>query len=241
MANLEFWNKVKQPPKSALKQIQAGRLKGMTDINPQWRIEAMTEHFGQIGIGWYYEVQKFWTEAGAGGELMAFVHIHLFTCFSQANQWSAPIVGIGGSALVAKESAGLRANDEGYKMALTDALSVAMKQLGVGSDIYMGRYDGSKYKEEEPPTNKVPPPNESAKTITRSEWDNLDGEEQKFLQGIADTVILGFESFDIETAVKALEDAKLDGDEKVAIWSRFDSKLRSAIKTYQAEKMKEGK
>ena len=79
MSNMEFWDKVKRPPTSALKQIKGGRLQGMTDINPQWRIEAMTEHFGQCGVGWYYEVQKFWTEAGYSGELMAFVHIHLFT------------------------------------------------------------------------------------------------------------------------------------------------------------------
>ena len=128
MSNMEFWDKVKRPPASALKQIQAGRLKGMTDINPQWRIEAMTEHFGQCGVGWYYEVQKFWTEAGYSGELMAFVHIHLFTRSTIAIEtktsilpttWSMPIVGVGGSALVAKESSGLRANDEAYKMALT--------------------------------------------------------------------------------------------------------------------------
>lgn len=79
---------------------------------------------------------------------------------------------------------------------------------------------------------KTPPPNESAKSVAGDVWDKLPDDEKKFLQGIADTVIMGYESFDIETAVKTLEEAKLDADEKVAIWSRFDSKLRSAIKTY---------
>jgi hypothetical protein len=147
MSNLDLWNKVKQPPVSALKQIQGGRLKGMTDINPQWRIEAMTEHFGPCGIGWHYEIVRLWTENGADGELMAFAHVHLFTHYK--GNTSEPIVGIGGSALVAKERDGLRANDEGYKMAVTDALSVAMKQLGFGADIYMGRFDGSEYKPEQ--------------------------------------------------------------------------------------------
>ena len=32
--------------KSALRQIEAGKLKGKTDINPQWRYKAMTEAFG---------------------------------------------------------------------------------------------------------------------------------------------------------------------------------------------------
>lgn len=147
--NMELWNKVKRPPATALKQIKAGRLSGMSDINPQWRLEVMTEHFGQCGTGWYYTVERTWTENGANGEVMAFVLIHLHTKTEQG--WSAPITGIGGSALVAKESSGLRANDEAYKMATTDALSVAMKQLGIAADIYMGLWDGSKYRDEDKP------------------------------------------------------------------------------------------
>jgi hypothetical protein len=147
MSNLYLWNKVKQPPVSALKQITGGRLRGMTDINPQWRIEAITEHFGQCGVGWHYEIVNLWTVSGADGELMAFAHVHLFT--HHEGNTSMPIVGVGGAALVAKEKDGLRANDEGYKMAVTDALSVAMKQLGFGADIYMGKFDGSKYKQEQ--------------------------------------------------------------------------------------------
>lgn len=159
MANMEIWNKVNKPPKTALRTINAGRLKGMSDINPQWRLQIMTDVFGQVGIGWYYEIVKTWTEQGASGELMAFVQVHLFTKTSDG--WSAPIAGIGGNGLVQKESSGLRANDEAYKMALTDALSVAMKQLGVASAIYEGLWDGSKYKDEpQPPKapNLQPPP-----------------------------------------------------------------------------------
>jgi len=146
MNNLEIWSRVSKPPAHALKQIGAGRLKGMTDVNPQWRIKAITESFGMAGVGWYYEIVKTWTEPGASGEVMAFVHIHLHV--KDGESWSMPIVGVGGSALIAKESSGLRANDEAYKMALTDALSVAMKQLGVASSIYEGLWDGSKYKDE---------------------------------------------------------------------------------------------
>jgi hypothetical protein len=47
--------------------------------------------------------------------------------------------------LVPLEAGGLYANDEAFKMAVTDALSVAMKMLGMGADIYAGLWDGSKY------------------------------------------------------------------------------------------------
>jgi hypothetical protein len=160
---MKTWEALSHPPPHALKTIGAGRLKGKTDINPQWRLQAMTEHFGQIGVGWYYDIVKLWTENGSNGELMCFVHIQLFTKLDNG-EWSMPIVGIGGSALVAKEASGLHANDEGYKMALTDALSVAMKQLGVASAIYEGLWDGTKYRE----IAKQLTPNEQKQTYKES-------------------------------------------------------------------------
>ena len=67
-----------------------------------------------------------------------------------------PIVGVGGNHLVTKEKAGLRNNDECWKMAVTDALSVALKMLGVAADIYAGRWDGSKFRDEEPADADTP-------------------------------------------------------------------------------------
>ena len=61
--------------------------------------------------------------------------------------------------LVEKEKAGLHFNDEAYKMAETDALSVAMKALGVGANIYSGMSDGSKY---------APKPQQQAETAKPS-------------------------------------------------------------------------
>ena len=43
MENLELYNKLKSVPQEYLKTIQAGRLKGMSDIKPQWRIQQLTE------------------------------------------------------------------------------------------------------------------------------------------------------------------------------------------------------
>ena len=144
--NMKIWNAVARPPKDALKQIVAGRLKGMTDIKPQWRYQALTEQFGPIGFGWTYETKRTWTEPGVDGEVMVFVEIDLFVQYG--GQWSKAIPGVGGSTLIAKERAGLHASDEAIKMATTDALSVSCKMLGVGADIYAGRWDGSKYKEQ---------------------------------------------------------------------------------------------
>ena len=138
--NLDVWNKVKQPPREALKTILGGRLKGKTDINPQWRYRIMTEVFGPCGKGWFYEIRKLWIEDGHNGQKFAFAQIDL-----NVKDWSHPIPGIGGSMLVVTETAGLHSNDEAFKMAVTDALSVAMKMIGIGADIYSGKWDGTKY------------------------------------------------------------------------------------------------
>lgn len=144
MENLGIYNKVKEVPKNAQKSIKAGRLKGMTDINPQWRIEKLTEVFGPAGIGWYTEEIKREFVNGANDEIMCFVDINLF--IKQDGEWSKPIYGTGGSTFVAKESKGLYTSDEVVKMAYTDAISVACKQLGFGADIYWNKSD-SKYQQ----------------------------------------------------------------------------------------------
>lgn len=142
---INIYNSLARPPKDALREIQAGKLKGKTDINPQWRYKAMTEKFGLVGLGWKYEVRRLWTEAGAGAERLAFAEVAVYV--KDGETWSEPIVGIGGSKLVQIEKGAAISNDEGYKMAVTDAFSTALKMLGVAADIYAGKWDGSKYKD----------------------------------------------------------------------------------------------
>lgn len=141
MENLDIYNKLRIVPESAKKPIQGGRLKGKTDINPMWRIKALTEQFGACGIGWYYKVTKQWLEP-CGNEVCAFVNIELY--IKVDGEWSQPIFGTGGNMLAQIEKSGVYVSDECFKMATTDALSVACKQLGVGADVYWEQ-DKTKY------------------------------------------------------------------------------------------------
>ena len=162
MENMQIWNNLKTPPNAALKKIKGGRLSGMTDISPQWRYQALTEQFGPCGIGWKYEIVNQWLEQGTEGQIVAFAAVNLY--IKVDGEWSDCIPGTGGSMFVAKEKAGLRTSDEAYKMATTDALSVACKIIGVGADVYLGNMDGSKYAKPPqtkqsgaPPLQKAPP------------------------------------------------------------------------------------
>ncbi|MDQ9023326.1 hypothetical protein RFI02_19710 [Acinetobacter sichuanensis] len=143
ITNLKTWNDVKQTPSNFLKKIEFGYLKGKSDINPQWRLMAMTQAFGPVGHGWTYRIVRTWSEAAPSGAVMCFAEVAVKTKFEGA--WGEEFSGIGGSEIVEIAKGQLKASDEGYKKAVTDALGVAFKAVGVAADVYLGNYDGSKY------------------------------------------------------------------------------------------------
>lgn len=140
--NLELYNLVRKVPENAQKEIKGGRLNGMTDINAQWRIEKLTQVFGPCGYGWKTKIVDMQLREGYNNEQKAFVVIELYVL--KDGKWSEPIMGIGGSTFVEKNNSGYYTNDECFKMAYTDAISVACKALGFGADIYWNTSD-SKY------------------------------------------------------------------------------------------------
>ena len=149
-SNLSIYESVREVPKEAKKEIEAGRLKGKHDINPMWRIKKLTEVFGPAGFGWYTEIVRTWTEASESGEMAVFVDINLFV--KKDGEWSRPIFGNGGNKLIANEKKYENGqtvyipylDDDAYKKAYTDAISVAAKALGVGADVYFEK-DKGKY------------------------------------------------------------------------------------------------
>lgn len=55
MDKMSIYNSAREVPKEAQKPITGGRLNGMTDISPMWRVKKMTELFGPAGIGWRFD------------------------------------------------------------------------------------------------------------------------------------------------------------------------------------------
>ncbi len=154
--NLKIYNQIKSVPDNAKKKIAGGRLKGMTDIKPMWRIEKLTEMFGVCGFGWKTNIKNKEIIEGANGEKIAIVDIDLYVKIG--DKWSEAIEGTGGSSLISKEKSGENiryyTSDECFKMAYTDALSVACKSLGMGADVYWG---DSKYNDKPKKDNDKTP------------------------------------------------------------------------------------
>lgn len=133
--NLQIWNKYRKVPKNALKAFDNGRFKG-TDINTMWRIKSLTEEFGVCGIGWYYDIIRIWNESVPEEKLiLTFAEIKLY--IKVAGEWSKGISGVGGNKMLSTTKDGrVKDNDEAVKMAVTDAIGVACRNLGFGADIY---------------------------------------------------------------------------------------------------------
>lgn len=142
--NMELYQRFRNCPQEAQKPITAGRLKGKTDINPMWRIKQLTEAFGPCGIGWVCPIVEKWIEDSTEtAEKIANVRVQLR--FKYNGEWSEPIDGVGGAMFVSQEKSGLYVDDDCFKKAYTDAISVACKSLGVAADIYFARDPDTKY------------------------------------------------------------------------------------------------
>jgi hypothetical protein len=217
--NLILYNKMRSVPVEACKKITAGRLNGFTDINPMWRIKMLTEQFGVCGIGWKIEIIRIWVEDGSNGERTANVHIKLFVKIE--GKWSEGIEGIGGSALVVKETAKMYTSDECFKMAYTDAISVACKMLGIGADVYFQK-DRTKYDQTETTATKNP---------TRMDVPEQKNPEQKYASEPPRL------TWTKEAVTSAIKGAKTITDLTTA-WNNSDAETQIKLKKQFSEKRK---
>jgi hypothetical protein len=138
--NRAIWDLCKTVPSEMCSPIEGGRLSGKTNIKPQWRIQKMTEIFGPVGTGWWYEIIEQKEMAVTDGQVLLFMKIDLYYLLSDAKV-SRPIPGVGCAFIIEKEKLGLHVSEYASKSALTDALGIAMKALGVGADVYDGTFE----------------------------------------------------------------------------------------------------
>ena len=130
---------IRRPPKWALQPITAGRLRGKSNINSQWRIDAMNQQYGPCGQGWSWRLTDI-TFQEIGPETICIARVEV------ATRDGAPVPGVGSAKIgVVEKKSGLRADDDAVKKATTDALSYALRFYGVAGDVYLGAWDDIKY------------------------------------------------------------------------------------------------
>lgn len=76
----------------------------------------------------------------------------------------------------------------------------------------------------------------SAKPITVDVFDKMDAKNQELIEDIAADIRMLINKDDMQGAIEYIDLQELDADSKTALWSRLDSKERSAIKKFSIGK-----
>jgi hypothetical protein len=142
MSNLELWEKVERTNPRHTKAITGKSYQG-TSPKPHYLVHKATEAFGPCGIGWGFTIVSERIEEGAGGDRMHIAHVRVWY------EWQGKrgeVEHIGGTQFSGIRSSGKPFTDEDApKKSVTDALVKALSMIGFAGDIFMGRYDDSKY------------------------------------------------------------------------------------------------
>lgn len=219
MEKMDLYNRFRAVPQEAQKEIKAGKLKGFTDINPMWRIKMLTEAFGPCGEGWYTQIADRWID-NVGDQFCVQIRINLYVKYGQ--EWSKPIEGIGGSMLYGKGVGEGAISDEAYKMAYTDALSIACKALGMAADIYYAK-DRTKYDAVQPQAVQFDPEPVATPPLEDQNIDNLFPQQQ-----MEDTVV-----DDLKNRIRACKDLPTMNQ----IWSDTKKLLMNRPEDFEAIKV----
>lgn len=145
MENLELWQAVERTPPDQTKEITGKSYRGNSP-KPHYLVWKATETFGPCGIGWGFTIEDERIEEGAGGEKM---HVARVKVWYKWNGERGEVEHIGGTQFSGKRKSGHDFTDEDApKKSVTDALVKALSMIGFAGDIFMGRYDDSKYVQE---------------------------------------------------------------------------------------------
>lgn len=136
----ELWDRLgKTDPKHTKGFKRAGGFSG-TAIKPIYSYRRMTEEYGPCGIGWGVGQPTFQTVAAPEGEVLVYCTVSIW----HGNRENL-VFGVGGDKAVGKNKYGIVTDDEAFKKSFTDAVTNALKLIGVGADVHMGLFEDNKY------------------------------------------------------------------------------------------------
>lgn len=140
--NLSLWHQVEKTPPAHVKAI-TGKAYSGTSPKPYYLVQKATETFGPCGIGWGFEIVSERVEDGAAGEKL---HIARVRVWYEWQGKRGTVEHVGGTPFAGTRASGKPFVDEDApKKSVTDALVKALSMIGFAGDIFMGRYDDSRY------------------------------------------------------------------------------------------------
>jgi hypothetical protein len=187
--NLRIWSQVEKTNPSHTKKVnQRG---GFTAISAAYQIKRATEVFGPIGEGWGYD-------AGIPIFQDALVIVPVTLWHGDRANVFGPMFG------GAEWKNGTRLDSDGPKKATTDALTKLLSQLGFNADVFMGRFDDSKYVAELEREFAVTISQDQADAL-RVEVEAVGGEAPRFLKLFGITTFEAMPADRLDEALAMLE------------------------------------
>lgn len=147
MENTTLWDSLAKTPPEQTKPITGKAYTG-TSPKPYWLVRRATETFGPCGIGWGFSIVEEKLLDGAMTEkgFPARIHMARVRVWYEWNNKRGEVEHVGQTEFCGVRKSGQPFTDEDApKKSVTDALTKALSMIGFAGDIFMGRYDDSKY------------------------------------------------------------------------------------------------
>ena len=133
--NLELWHKVEKTNPKYTKQANVGGNK-ITSIAPQYQIMNVTEQFGSYGKTWGFKnIELDYT-------LVPEFNLIVFKAIFFYPDGEFPTIN---SIKMFMDNAKLKIDDNFAKKLETDTLTKAISKLGFNADIFMGKFEDTRY------------------------------------------------------------------------------------------------
>lgn len=145
--NLSLWKQVEKTDPAHTKPITGKAYKGNSP-KPHFIVLKATEAFGPCGIGWGFEIVE---EKLLDGALLApgfyeRIHMARVRVWYEWNGKRGTVEHVGQTVFSGRRRDGNPFTDEDApKKSVTDGLIKALSMIGFAGDIFLGRYDDSKY------------------------------------------------------------------------------------------------
>ncbi len=143
--NMRLWNELEKTDPKFVKPITGKQYKGSSP-SPHWIRMRLTERFGPAGLGWGTTVLREQV-VQVGVKAVHYCTIRLWYVLDGQR---GEVEACGGTEIggVRKSSGEAWIDEDGSKKSLTDALVKAAAEIGMCADIFLGRWDDSKYVEQ---------------------------------------------------------------------------------------------
>ena len=137
MTKMRIWDSLCKTNPDYTRSVPSSYGKKITSIDPMYQIQCMTETFGPVGLGWKYNVKYTYQDN------LVFAEVSIHYCVHDNWFEYGPVCSVQN---LCKKNGTL--DDEAPKKAMTDAMTKAFSHLGMSADVFLGKFDDSKYVQE---------------------------------------------------------------------------------------------